>query len=169
MSSPPPALAVGLPLAAWALSAPVFDAHCHFEDARIWENRATWVEQAVEAGVRGFAVKGTVPEDWGRVDEVCREWGGKRVRGCEESARTAPAGSPAGQSGECDCMVQTRFRDADDVVVCVPSYGVHPWFLAEVEAGSRADAERDRRIEGGASADREGDDKGLSSDRKSVV
>ncbi len=51
---------------------PLFDAHCHLQDARIGAGLEGMLGRARVAGVQGFAVCGCRPSDWPRVLELAQ-------------------------------------------------------------------------------------------------
>ena len=48
----------------------LFDAHCHLQDERIFEQSATVLEEAKRQGVRYVSVNGCCEEDWPRVEKL---------------------------------------------------------------------------------------------------
>ena len=50
---------------------PLFDAHCHYHDARLFAHRAEFLPALESIGVRGAVVNGTREADWPAVSELC--------------------------------------------------------------------------------------------------
>lgn len=48
----------------------LFDAHCHLQDARMGNDTTRWLEEAKQAGVRGWVCNGTQPKDWEQVHQL---------------------------------------------------------------------------------------------------
>ena len=49
---------------------PLFDAHCHLQDQRIFPDAELFLQRAKEAGVEKMAVKGCAESDWSRVIQL---------------------------------------------------------------------------------------------------
>ena len=52
---------------------PIFDAHCHYHDARLRPFRAEFLGQLDALGLRGAVVNGTSESDWPAVADFCAE------------------------------------------------------------------------------------------------
>lgn len=52
---------------------PIFDSHCHLQDARIVNALPTLLDSATRAGVKWFAVNGTSEDDWDLVKKLGEE------------------------------------------------------------------------------------------------
>ena len=50
---------------------PLFDAHCHYQDARLGTHRAEFVPHLASLGLRAAVVNGTRESDWPAVAEFC--------------------------------------------------------------------------------------------------
>eukprot|EP00250_Pteridium_aquilinum_P030376 c411_g1_i1 orf=228-1139(-) len=53
---------------------PIFDAHCHLQDARIVHALPNLLNSATRAGVKWFAVNGTSEDDWDLVKKLGEEY-----------------------------------------------------------------------------------------------
>lgn len=48
----------------------LYDAHCHLQDARLGNETRRMMEEARQAGVRGWVCNGTQPKDWEQVHQL---------------------------------------------------------------------------------------------------
>ena len=86
-------------------SAGLFDAHCHLQDPRLGHCLDTVLRDAEAADVRYAVVNGTHEGDWPAVLSLCT------------------GGAPRGVSGG------SEQRSPPTPCCCLPSLGLHPWFL----------------------------------------